>query len=63
MVSSESPLYGCTLLMTLLLPGIDLLFHSFEGGDATIQALTRQDGQFNVHHIEPTAIFWGVVKL
>ena len=47
----------------LLEPGFDLFAQFLNAGDATIKALARQDIESDLGHVEPTAMFGGVVDI
>jgi len=45
------------------LPGRDGLLDLFKGIYSTVEALADENIQFNLGHVEPTAVFRGVNKL
>jgi hypothetical protein len=62
-LSSEAPFNGATLGISRLLPGIDFSFQDIPVGNASIQALTGEDANFNLCHVEPARVLGCVVKL
>ena len=47
--------------IVVVLPGGDFVGEGLFVGDAAIEALGRQDAEFGLGQIEPTAVFWSVV--
>ena len=44
-------------------PGGDFAAQSLGVIDPAIQALASQDADFDLDHVEPTCVLWGVVEL
>jgi hypothetical protein len=57
----EVPIGFDMFLIAAVLPGGDFLSQGRLVGDASIETLTRQDAQFGFSHVQPTAVFGGVV--
>ena len=60
---SEAPFNGASLCISRLLPSIDFNLQGIAIGNASIQALACEDADFDLRHVEPTRVFWCVVKL
>src|SRR3972149_3954328 len=61
--SSESPIYLACAGIPALLPRADLLMEGRLVGDPSVQTLPTQNTQFDLGHIEPTAVLGRVVNL
>jgi hypothetical protein len=59
----EVPIGFDMFFVSAVLPGGDLLDQGQLVGDTPIEALTRQHAQFRFSHVQPTAVFGGVVPL
>ena len=55
------PICSDMFVVAAILPGGDLLDEVELVGDAAIETLTRQHAELGFGHIEPTAVFRGVV--
>ena len=62
-LSGETPIDGSPVLIALKLQALDLLSEGLFIGDAPAQDSPGQDTEFDLCHIEPTAVFGSVVKL
>ena len=62
-VGTELPVDLRLVMVTLGLPSRDFSTQGLNLGNPAIQTLAGQDGEFTFSHIEPTAMFGGVVKL
>jgi len=51
------------LIVASLLPCRHFLTERLDIGDAAIQALAAQDGEFDLHHVEPGGMLGRVVEL
>ena len=59
-VGREPPGRTESFLIAVAFPSADLCIHGFLGAEPTVrQALSRQDAQFHLGHVEPTAVFGG----
>ena len=47
--------------IAVVLPGGDFVDKGLFVGDAAVEALGRQDAEFGLRQIEPTAVLWSVV--
>ena len=62
-LSGKAPGNGRLLLIAVDGPGVDLPLSNLEGGQTLGQTLTIQDREFDLGHIQPTAVFRGVIDL
>ena len=62
-LSSELPVDGGRSLITSCFPGSHFFAKELFLPDTLVQALTGKDIEFNLSHIEPTAMLWRVVEL
>ena len=62
-VGAELPVDLRLALVTLGLPRRDFSAQGLRVGNPTIQTLAGENGEFTLRHVEPTAMFGGVVKL
>jgi len=62
-LSSEPPFDGSSLVVARLLPGIDLGSQQAAVGDSPIQALTTEDADLDLRHVQPTRVLGCVVEL
>jgi len=62
-LSGETPIDGSPALVALMLQGLNLLSESLFIDDATTQDPSPQVAELDLYHVEPTAVFGGVVKL
>ncbi|WP_409374758.1 hypothetical protein, partial [Verminephrobacter aporrectodeae] len=53
----ELPLNGSPLSVSSLLPRIDFVSQKFSTAHPSVQALTTQDADFNLGHVQPTGVF------
>ena len=60
---SKAPVNPSLLLVTLLFPGGYLGLQNVKFWNTSVQALTCQNAQFYLCHIQPTAMLWSVAKL
>ena len=60
---SELPLDGSLLGVARLLPGIDFGAKYLLAGHAPVQALTTEDADLDLRHVQPTRVLRRVVKL
>ncbi len=58
LIGGKTPIDLRGLSIASLLPGRNLLFKPRLGAYSSVQALTRKHTEFNLGHIEPTAVFW-----
>ena len=63
LLGSETPLHGGFRFIPLTFPRRDLLLNRSFIRQPSFQALASEHGEFNFYHIEPTAVFGGVMKL
>jgi len=63
LVSGEHPLDACGAAVSAFFPGCDFCDQFLTACDAPIKALTAQDPDLDLNHVEPACMFWGVVKL
>ena len=68
MLEFDACIGGCELPVGLGVVGISVVFpggdFGDEGllvGDAAVEALGRQDAEFRLRQVEPTAVLWSVV--
>ena len=47
--------------IAVLFPGCDFIDEDLLIGDAAVEALGRQDAEFGLRQIKPTAMLWSVV--
>ena len=59
----ETPINDCSALITLVLQGFDSLPEGFFNGIAAAQDTAGEHAQLDLCHVEPTAMFGGVVKV
>src|SRR5260370_22834611 len=59
----ESPLDGTPGGVTAFLPGADLATDRSQVRHASIQALSREDADFDLGHVQPASVLGRVVKL
>jgi hypothetical protein len=62
-LSGKTPVDGGLLLITSRSPGGNLPFGDLQGGQPLRQALTIQNTQFNLGHVELASMLWGVMHL
>lgn len=62
-VGGKTPIDSRLNLIALLLPGLHLLLHSLRAGHALRQTLSRKHREFNLGHVEPTAMGRSVMDL
>ncbi len=58
----EAPIDSFLSLITLLFPSFDFMFESLFICNAALQALPLQDTQFDLRHVQPTAVFGRVMN-
>jgi hypothetical protein len=58
----EEPVDFRVSLVASLLPGGDFRFEAVSVGNTTVQALTRQDGEFDFRLVEPGAVLGSRMK-
>ena len=61
-LASELPFDGAALCVPVGLPSIDFPLQKMSIGDSTIQALTSEDADFDLCHVEPTRMLGRVVE-
>src|SRR5579859_496427 len=59
----EAPVHGGLRAVAPRLPGPDLARQGDGVGDAPVETLVAEDGEFALRHVQPTAVFRGVVDL
>ena len=59
----EVPCHFGGLTVASGVPGLHFALQRLLVGDPSIEALTRQNAQFNLRDIEPTAVTWRVDKI
>ena len=59
--SGKAPVDRDGLLIARVLPGVDLALQLLLCANAARETLARQSGKFNLGHIQPTAMYWGVM--
>src|SRR5438067_12024333 len=62
-LGGETPINGGVRVIALLLPSPNPLLCLLKAGDAPSQALSSQHREFNLGHIQPTAMFGRVMDL
>ena len=62
-LGGEPPVYDCGSLVALMLKRRDLCLQYHFVADPAVEALSTEDAQFNLSHVQPTAMFGSVVKL
>ena len=62
-LSSEPPFDGSSLVVARLLPSINLGSQQVAVGDSPVQALTTQDADLDLRHVQPTRVLGCVVEL
>src|SRR5271156_3372881 len=62
-VGRELPIGFGVMLVSMGLPSGDLSFEGWLVGNAAIQALAGQDGEFGFGHVEPASVFGRVMPL
>ena len=62
-LDGESPVYGRSGLVSFCLQGRNFTTEGLFIGNAPAQDSPPQDAEFDLCHIEPTAVFGSVVKL
>ena len=60
---SEAPFDGALLLVALALPSVDFRLQSLSAGNTPIQALTAEDPDLYLCHVQPTCMLGRVVEL
>jgi hypothetical protein len=61
--SCEVPIGFGMVRIAIVLPGGDFIGDGLFVGNAAVEALGRQDAEFGLRQIEPTAVLWCVVPL
>ena len=49
--------------ISIILPSCDFVDEGLFAGDATVEILRRENGEFGFRHIEPTAVLWRIIDL
>jgi len=62
-LSSKRPLDGSLQCVSRLLPGINLAAQEVPAVDAPVQALTTQDADLDLRHVQPACMLERVVEL
>lgn len=62
-LSSELPLDGAALGISIALPGTHLGLQALAGCNSTIQALAAQDADLYLCHVQPTGVLGRVMEL
>jgi hypothetical protein len=62
-VGCEHPIDAGAGGVALTFPGSDLGFELLLRVDASVEALAAQHSDFDLDHVEPTCVLWGVVEL
>ena len=57
----EAPVWLGVIFISVILPGGDLVSEDLLIGDAAVEALGRQDAEFQLRQIEPAAVLWRVM--
>ena len=63
LVVGELPLRFRMVFVSMRLPGSDFLDEAVFVFDAPVEALRRQNTEFRLRHVEPTAVFGRVMPL
>src|ERR1700690_842336 len=68
MLEFDAGVIGCELpvglgvvFVSIGLPGSDFVLELLSVGNASIETLRRENGEFGFRHIEPTAVLWRVM--
>src|ERR1700726_4075895 len=56
----ESPISSELFLVAFSLPSVDLLVHLRDVVESSVNALTTEDAQFHLTHVEPAAVARGM---
>jgi hypothetical protein len=62
-LSSELPLDGSSLGVSVTLPRFDLGLQALPGWNTTVQALAAEDADLDLRHVQPTRMLGRVVEL
>ena len=62
-LSGELPIGLGVMFVAVMFPGSDFRYESIFVGNTAIETLGREHAQFGLGHVEPAAVFGGVVKL
>src|SRR5450631_764283 len=62
LLSSEAPDDRLTLLVSSALPCLDTSLKFITCGESGVQALSREDTDFDLRHVQPTCVLGRVVK-
>ena len=62
-LGGEPPVYDCGSLVAFMLKRRYFCLQYHFVADPAVEALSTEDAQFNLSHVEPTAMFGSVVKL
>ena len=63
LLSSEAPFNGASFCVSRVLPSVDFGLQGIPIGNASIQALARENANFDLCHVEPARVLGCVVKL